>query len=91
VEAYICLLKITIKRLWDLKVCNDGIVTCSLKATIVEPEETAVAREWPVNTFPWQQIQERNNRGIVVGGVFYPACERSNIRLMKGKLFLQKA
>jgi hypothetical protein len=37
----------------------------------LEPEEMAVAREWLVNTFPWQQIHKCNNRGSVGGCVFY--------------------
>jgi hypothetical protein len=37
----------------------------------MEPEETAVARELPVNTFPQQQILKRNKRGTVGGCVFY--------------------
>jgi hypothetical protein len=48
-----------------------NIVTYSLKARILEPEETAVAREWPLNTFLWQVVHERNNRGIVGGCVFH--------------------
>jgi hypothetical protein len=46
-------------------------VTCLLKARIAKPEEMAVARERPVNTFPRQRIHERNNRCAVVSGVFY--------------------
>jgi hypothetical protein len=52
-------------------------VTCPLKARIVKPEETPVAREWSINTFPWQRIHGRNKRRTVVGGVFYGSILRS--------------
>lgn len=46
-------------------------MTYLLKDWILQREDMTVARERPVNTLPWQGIQERSTRGIVEGRVFY--------------------
>jgi hypothetical protein len=56
----------------------NNIVTCPLKARIVEPEETVVARQWPckhvftaIKSCDHRNGYIRNNRGTVGIGVFY--------------------
>jgi hypothetical protein len=44
---------------------------CPLKTRTVKPEKTVITREKQVDTFPWQRIHKRDNRGTVVGGVFH--------------------
>lgn len=52
-------------------------MACPFTARIVEPEETAFAREQPVNTFPQQRMHEGNNRGLLEA--VFPMQSESNV------------